>query len=138
MLRRLFTITFALLLFALAFSIPRSTAPPDSVSPAVRIVANLFLPQIAIAQATASAPAQTQADNPTSVAVIDTGPGTVDTLSKSEQVVDDKSSHSHAIIWGCLALIVVVALAAWFISRRSNNGSGGGGVDSSGYRRPAT
>lgn len=123
MLRRFSTCLFAPLLFALAFSIPRSTAPPVQKSSALSIVANLFLPHVAIAQATASASAQTIADNPNPV---DTGPGPVDTAPSSERI-PDKSTHSRAILYGSVAAIGVLTATALLLSRRSRSNASGGG-----------
>lgn len=126
MLRRFSTCLFALLLFALAFSIPisaRGSAPPDvgqvqRASQPILVIANLFLPRAAIAQAAvASASAQTIADNPNPV---DTGPGPVDTAPSSERI-PDKSTHSRAIIYGSVAAIGVLAVTALLLSRRSRS-----------------
>lgn len=125
MLRRILGFTFALLLFALAFSIPdRTTAPSDlisgkSESPGL-IVAALFLPQTAIAQATASAPGQTVAD------------------TSARSAPADQSGRSHALLWGTLALVAVLIAGAWFATKRSRNGASGGGYASGSTSGPSS
>lgn len=142
MLRR-FSTCFALLIFALAFSIPidaRGTAPPDvasveRASQPLLVIANLFLPRAAIAQATASASAQTIADNPTPI--LDSGAGPVDSTPASERV-PDKSSHSRAIVYSSVAAIGVLAATAFLLSRRTRSNGGGATGSSSGQRRTAS
>lgn len=109
MLRRILSFTFALLLFALAFSIgvpDRPTAPSElisgkSESPGL-IAAALFLPQTAIAQTTASAPGQAIAD------------------TSARAAPADQSGRSHALLWGTFALIAAVSFVAWLLNRRRN------------------
>ncbi len=115
MLRRILTFTFALLLFALAFSIPdaaRGPAPPNITSvqresPALLVMGNLFLPRAAIAQAVAH----------------DTGAGTVDTTPASALATPDKSSHSLRNVFGGLALIGLAILVVLFFRRRKSGES---------------
>lgn len=118
MLRRILTFTFALLLFALAFSIPdaaRGPAPPDIISAQhgapLLVMANLFLPRAAIAQA---------------AAVRDTGPGAVDTTPASARVATDDSNHFTRNAVGGLVFIVFALLVVVLVKRGRSSYNGNG------------
>lgn len=101
MLRRILPFSFALLLFALAFSLPikRSNAPPQ--------FASLILPNDILAQASR--------DTVDTLGGVTARPIVAPVRADSAR---PPSNHSRAILISTLVLIVVVCLAVWLLSRR--------------------